>query len=23
MREIKFRLRLDNKIVGYEKWYVG
>ena len=23
MREIKFRLRLDNKIVGYEKWYSG
>ena len=22
-REIKFRLRLDNKIVGYEKWYSG
>jgi len=23
MREIKFRLRIDNKIVGYEKWYSG
>ena len=23
MREIKFRLRLDNEIVGYEKWYSG
>ena len=23
MREIKFRLRVDNKIVGYEKWYSG
>ncbi len=23
MREIKFRLRIDNKIVGYEKWYPG
>jgi len=23
MREIKFRLILDNKIVGYEKWYAG
>jgi len=23
MREIKFRLRIDNKIVGYEKWYCG
>ena len=23
MRTIKFRLRLDNKIVGYEKWYSG
>ena len=22
-REIKFRLRADNKIVGYEKWYPG
>lgn len=22
-REIKFRLRLDDKIVGYEKWYSG
>lgn len=22
-REIKFRLRLDSKIVGYEKWYCG
>lgn len=21
--EIKFRLRIDNKIVGYEKWYGG
>lgn len=20
-REIKFRLRIDNKVVGYEKWY--
>jgi len=23
MEEIKFRLRIDNKIVGYEKWYSG
>ena len=23
MREIRFRLRLDNEIVGYEKWYSG
>lgn len=23
MRPIKFRLRIDNKIVGYEKWYSG
>ena len=23
MREIKFRLRHDNKIIGYEKWYQG
>ena len=23
MREIKFRLRIHNKIVGYEKWYSG
>ena len=23
MREIKYRLRLDNEIVGYEKWYSG
>lgn len=23
MREIKFRLRVNNKIVGYEKWYGG
>ncbi len=23
MREIKFRLRISNKIVGYEKWYHG
>ena len=23
MRTIKFRLRQDNKIVGYEKWYSG
>lgn len=23
MREIKFRLRIGNKIVGYEKWYSG
>ena len=23
MREIKFRLRYDNAIVGYEKWYRG
>ena len=23
MKEIKFRLRIDNKIVGYEKWYGG
>lgn len=23
MREIKFRLRLGNRIVGYEKWYSG
>jgi len=23
MREIKFRLRIDNKIVGYERWYKG
>ncbi len=23
MREIRFRLRLDNEIVGYEKWYPG
>lgn len=23
MREIKFRLRLRGKIVGYEKWYPG
>lgn len=23
MRKIKFRLRVDNKIVGYEKWYSG
>ena len=23
MREIKFRLRIKNKIVGYEKWYHG
>ncbi len=23
MREIKFRLILDGKIVGYEKWYAG
>ena len=23
VREIKFRLRLDDKIVGYEKWYSG
>jgi len=23
MKETKFRLRLDNKIVGYEKWYPG
>jgi len=22
-RKLKFRLRLDNKIVGYEKWYGG
>ncbi len=22
-REIKFRIRLDTKIVGYEKWYKG
>lgn len=22
-REIKFRLRINNKIVGYEKWYPG
>ena len=22
-REIKFRLRIDNKIVGFEKWYEG
>ena len=23
MRDLKFRLRIDNKIVGYEKWYCG
>ena len=23
MREIKFRLRVENKIVGYEKWHCG
>jgi len=23
MREIKFKLRIGNKIVGYEKWYEG
>lgn len=23
MREIKFRIRLDNQIVGYCKWYGG
>lgn len=23
MREIKFRLRFENTIVGYEKWYSG
>jgi len=23
MEEKKFRLRIDNKIVGYEKWYSG
>ena len=23
MREIKFRLRIENKVVGYEKWYQG
>ncbi len=23
MREIKFRLRMDDRIVGYEKWYRG
>ena len=23
MKEIKFRARIDNKIVGYEKWYSG
>jgi|GEM_PF-281559 len=23
MREIKFRLRIGNEIVGYEQWYIG
>jgi len=23
MRDIKFRLRIDNRMVGYEKWYLG
>lgn len=23
MSEVRFRLRLDNKVVGYEKWYPG